>query len=128
MEEIIEHLYLGSMVDGRDATIDSLCVMWYGEPGINPESKHIVTTWYHDKGIGVRPNAMDEAADYIHEHLSVDNPLLVYCAVGMERSPLTIAWYLRKYHSMTFAEAYTLMHAKRSIVENREHWLKVALP
>jgi len=129
MQEIIPNLFLGDMVDGRDAPtdIEVLCVMWYVEPCIPARSSQMVTTLYvsvGNTGSGVPPKAMDEAAEWIHNHLRNDTKVLVHCAVGMERSPLTIAWYLNRFCNMSYKEAYELMIEKRPIVEGRTYWLK----
>ena len=48
MDEIIRHLWIGNMGDGRDAGQDFhvLCVMWKNEEGVPARAHQIETTGY----------------------------------------------------------------------------------
>ena len=70
------------------------------------------------------PELMNEAADYIEDTLIGPSPgILVHCAFGMERSPLTVMWYLMRFRDMSFSDAFKLVKSKRDITVNRIHWL-----
>lgn len=67
---------------------------------------------------------LDYAAEIIDEHVRKDEQILVHCMGGVERSPLTIAWYLVRtgqYASLT--EAYEFLKSKRPVVSQRLFWL-----
>lgn len=68
---------------------------------------------------------LDEAAAKISELLDKGTDLLVHCSAGMERSPLTIAWWLIKEGVIpNFDEAYKGLMAIRPCVQDRRHWIK----
>ena len=70
--------------------------------------------------------AMLDAATSVMKHYQDHGiPVLVHCWAGVERSPLTMAWFLVRYgHVKTLNEAYETIRAKRPIVEDRQHWLR----
>lgn len=68
--------------------------------------------------------ALDSAAELIGHFVEMDKPLLVHCKGGVERSPLTVAWYLVKSkHFNTLLEAYDFLKAKRPVISQRLFWL-----
>lgn len=138
MNEIIPNLWLGNFIDGEreQDRMAVLCVMWDGEPNIPQRAKHIQTTDYQTfqeyngqvvqaEGVTTNTAKMDEAADWIHEKLTTPEPVLVHCAYGMERSPLTVLWYLMRYHDMNLKQAYDLLMERRKEVQYRGTWLPI---
>ena len=129
MDEIVRHVWVGNMGDGRDAPGDVhvLCVMWKGEPEIPARAHHIETTGYSkdpsDLGVWALPEKMDEAADWIHERVVKDEDVLVHCAYGVERSPLTVVWYLMRHHGMDFKQAYDRVLFRRKVAQYRGAWM-----
>lgn len=65
---------------------------------------------------------LDEIADTIETSL-VRSKCLVHCAMGVERSPLAVTWYLFRKRGMDFDEAYDLVKQKRPIAQDRRAWL-----
>jgi hypothetical protein len=125
-DQILGNLYLGSRNGAGTAPshMKLLSVMWPGEPGKLRRAHSIVTTtWNADDQIVADPEKMNEAADWIHDQLSKGFSVLVHCAYGVERSPLTVVWYLMAYHGMSLNKAYKLVMSKRKEVEDRRHWL-----
>ena len=49
--------------------------------------------------------------------------VVVHCAMGMERSPLTVVWYLHNYQDMSLDEAYKMVQAARPIAVDRRDWI-----
>ncbi|MEO7665743.1 MAG: dual specificity protein phosphatase [Dehalococcoidia bacterium] len=130
MHQIIRRLFLGDMVDaGRydSRGMHILCVLWDGEPGRSPGSDHIATTGHIGLDTYAIPEKMDEAADWIHARLSKDEAVLVHCAYGIERSPLTIVWYLMRYQGMNLKHAYDLVQHRRPEAAYRGAWLPVSV-
>ena len=78
----------------------------------------------YDGGEAVR-DALDILADVIHGQLdNPDNePVVVHCFAGMERSVLTCVWYLHKYHNRSIDEAYQIVRNARPIVLDRRNWV-----
>jgi protein-tyrosine phosphatase len=72
----------------------------------------------------VNMDQMGKALAFMTVRLDAGVKLLVHCAAGIERSPLTCAYWLRAMgvHS-TLAAAYTYMKIIRPIVEDRTVWL-----
>lgn len=128
MNEIIPNLYIGEMNEGaffhQLGTMHVLSVMWGEADQSPPGVTNIMTT---NPLLGLNPVAdcelMNEAADWIHDSLQTGKPVLVHCAFGMERSPLTVMWYLMQYKGMTLDAAFTLVKEKRGMVADRRHWL-----
>lgn len=67
---------------------------------------------------------LDAASDLITEILEKGEKLLVHCMGGVERSPLTIAYWLVKTGKyQTLSEAYAFLKGIRPVVANRQSWL-----
>jgi hypothetical protein len=136
MNEIIPHVWVGDMNDARRApeSFKILCVMWKGEDGIPARATQIQTTDYHTfseyQGMivaadGVRSDValMDAAADWIDKQVNEGHEVLVHCAYGIERSPLTVVWYLMRYHAMNLKQSYDLVMEKRPQAQYRGTWM-----
>lgn len=126
MDEILPHLYLGDMNDGAAAIpyMDVLCVMWTGEPNITPGATHIQTTDFDGlKQPFTCITEMDKAADWIDRRVQDGFNVLVHCAYGVERSPLTVVWYLMRHRQMDLADAYSLVLDRHPSAQYRGGWL-----
>ena len=69
---------------------------------------------------------LDELADLMDNWLSDDDKykVVVHCAMGIERSPLTVVWYLHKYTGLTLDEAYALVRKARPVAVERRYWIE----
>lgn len=68
--------------------------------------------------------ALDLCATVIDSILVRGAPILVHCAQGIERGPLTVAWFLHTRRGMTIDQAYDWVIAHRPQVERRDlAWL-----
>lgn len=126
MDEILPHLHLGDMHDAVEAIpyMAVLCVMWDNEPNIPKGVEHIQTTDYlgMDEPFTLVEN-MDKAADWIDRRVQDGFNVLVHCAYGVERSPLTVVWYLMRHRGMDLCEAYQLVMDKHPQAQYRGGWL-----
>jgi len=52
-----------------------------------------------------------------------DQNIVLHCAMGMERAPLAVVWYLHKNEGMSIKDAYEEVMEVRPIACNREQWL-----
>lgn len=69
---------------------------------------------------------LDKLSKEIHEILSnTKKRVVVHCAMGMERSPLLVVWYLHKYRNLSISAAYKKVMKKRPIVLDRRHWINL---
>lgn len=114
-------LWVGDWTDAQHFEGECLCVLENVGEG-HPKMTHYIPI--KDEFNHVKTEAIDRAADLITERLTAGAKLLVHCAAGIERSPLTCAWWLRKMgvHS-TLSAAYIHLRIIRPIVEDRTVWL-----
>lgn len=139
---ILPGLYLGDWKDGSGIRVgkarphfkSTLCVI-----ETHPEDRYPGMTYYvpileHDEySLAFIPPRvslvqLDVACEIIDDHVLNKEPLLVHCWAGMERSPLTLAyWLVRSKHQPNLDEAYKFLQSKRSIVEDRRSWLPLSL-
>lgn len=129
MNEVIERLWLGNMVDGKQAPEDFavLSVMWDNEPGQDHRCHKIITTKWNGQEVFADRKAMDQAADWIHGHRQGGTHVLVHCAYGVERSPLTVVWYLMRHEGMNLRDAYNLVLVKHKDADYRGTWLQYSI-
>jgi protein-tyrosine phosphatase len=136
--KILDHLYLGDLMDARKFKGEIICVMQdipnaepkeaYWIPAIRTKDVRID----YDKLIGeqdVEVTALKHQIDLVtfmtnkNAKLGVDT--LIHCMAGIERSPLVVASYLHDYNGMTWNEAYDFIQEKRPEVANRLTWLNM---
>ena len=131
LSKVLDGLYLSGMDVASSFKGMRLCVYdWpptYGEPFIHIP---ILTTRPNSatdrSGAVASIEQLDRAAEIIDQYQRDGNVLLVHCHGGVERSPLTVAWYLRKFGKYSsLEEAYTFLQSKRAVVSNRLFWLPV---
>lgn len=131
--EIIPGLWLGDKEDAKIVHHDK-----YGWTIINMHEELPNHTpfqhWFPLGKQGWDPDDMDaygvdfkqliDACTLIHDQLNNDRPVLVHCYSGVERSPLTVAYYLLLAgHTNSLHEAYLIIMEKRNIVQDRTSWL-----
>ena len=83
-----------------------------------------------DVVLGLEPNelnfkrTLNKISDKINEVLvNTDRDVVLHCAMGMERAPLAVVWYLNKNESLSIDDAYKDVIKARPIVCRREMWL-----
>lgn len=118
MDEIIENLFVGDMVDAR-AGFDGLTICVLEE---KPFDEPANATWIPFLAEGIR--SLEITAEIIDRALAVGRAVLVHCGAGSERAPLTVAWFLYRRRAMTLDEAYDLLKRRRPIVQDRRFWLR----
>jgi protein-tyrosine phosphatase len=134
MNEVIRNLFVCGFGEWTNDVYERgwsvLCVLeTCQQPGFTappiPNTKHIKILEPWPKA---QPARLDEAADWIHAELAKGQRVLVHCGAGLERSPLTIAWYLKKYHGMNLDRAYAEIRLARPQVYDRQSWLPWEMP
>lgn len=132
MNEILKGVFVGDMSEASTAIYNEmavLSVMADGEEGGSDRAHHIPTTTFHldDGEMGFRTTAdcqkLNEAADWILEQMAQNNRVLVHCTFGMQRSPLTVAWYMMRHFNYTLDDAFLILKRKRGMVQDRRDWL-----
>jgi len=78
-----------------------------------------------DPGSGKVKKELDKLVVLMHKALTDndDTKVVVHCAMGMERSPLTVVWYLHKYQDKTIDEAYKMVQNARPVAVDRRDWI-----
>ncbi len=70
------------------------------------------------------PSALDTCAQLLSWHVTSKVPILVHCSEGVERSPLTVAWWQkRRVPSWSWGEIYELILLRRPVAQIRTMWL-----
>ena len=127
--EILNNLYLSDMNAAGKFDGDRLCVHEAGPQydgqchfipilTVPPRSK------WDRTGAVVDICALHRAVDIIELDQGKKERLVVHCMGGIERSPLTVAWYLtrsKKFKSLS--DAYAFLKTKRPAVSQRLFWL-----
>ena len=69
---------------------------------------------------GALPDLLDAAANIIDKRWAgLNPPLLVHCGAGVERSPLTVAWWMRRRFGFDFDRGYAWLQSRRPCVADR---------
>jgi protein-tyrosine phosphatase len=122
MSEIIDNLFIGDQQDAAQAPL----TMWIVNvlEGHAPEQRGMLM-WLPILPPGGPPAEramLDAAITHIDRLLGMGHKVLVHCGAGVERSPLTVAWYLREKSGMDWDQAYALLREKRPVVQDRREW------
>ena len=73
---------------------------------------------------GTVRECLDEIAESMRQAIEdQERDVVVHCAMGMERSVLSVMWYLHKEFGMTLDEAYDTICEARPIAVDRRHWI-----
>ena len=78
-----------------------------------------------DADVYAQRSNLDLVAKILEENNQKKTPTLVHCIGGIERSPLAIVYWLRKYHDFTYDGSYTHVKKIRPVVMNRLIWLNM---
>jgi hypothetical protein len=70
-----------------------------------------------------QPGLLNRAAHWVEAQCALGRPVLVHCAAGQERSPLTVAWMLARRHNWSLAQAYSAVEHCRPAILVRTEWL-----
>jgi len=72
------------------------------------------------------PHQLDLVADLIDKNIKQNKDVLVHCMASIERSPLTIVYYLHKRKNMGYNEAYSYVKKIHPTASNRLNWLNLS--
>lgn len=130
--EIVPGVWVGDMRSAEIATRDGFTVLNVLENATNLPEDHIPilvpkledTRGGYPSPCAYRSRLLD-ASNWISINRVV-RPVLVHCAAGVERSPLTVAFWITRTTPLKFAEAFAWVKMRRPIAEDRSHWLEAA--
>lgn len=141
MDSVASNLWVGNLDDATKSNLvmERLCVLegCLNYPGMTyqipillpylPGMERVKDDYHKTSDISAYASRrqLDLAADLISARLADGKELLVHCAAGIERSPLTCAWWMVKTgrHS-TLDAAYAHLKLIRPIIEDRQFWLE----
>jgi protein-tyrosine phosphatase len=134
LSEIDTNVFIGSFNDALTFNDGYLIVVTEEIPETEPKRA------YHIPILKVAPNgqpfttpdgflkvdekALDIVASLIEEIQNAGYKVLVHCGAGIERSPLTAAWFLMKKYKITLEEAYRRVKAVHPETQERYVWLR----
>ncbi|MBI2405090.1 dual specificity protein phosphatase family protein [Candidatus Gottesmanbacteria bacterium] len=126
---IADNLYLGEFIDAipfAQHYPHGLVVNVAGEANLKGYPVSAIVLPIAVSGIRGRTivfeQQLHDIGTLIHRH-RVKGPVLVHCWAGVERSPLTIVYYLHKFEGIPWWDAYDLVMERRPIVQDRTHWM-----
>ncbi len=126
---ILDNLYLSDMNAAHDFDGYRMCVhengpTYTGQCYLIPILVTRPNSKWDRTGAVASTKVLNQAADTIDLHVLYNEPLLVHCVGGIERSPLTLVWWLVRSHRFdTFYDAYDFLKLKRPVVSERLFWL-----
>jgi hypothetical protein len=126
--EILPGLWVGDCESALIAISRDFAVLNVLEAGAIPGESHIPILSplsYRSPADGVLAYRvrLDNAVKWIQENKS--RQMLVHCGAGIERSPLTVAWYMcRRRVVADLDQAYTCLIKRRPAVQDRRMWLE----
>ena len=125
MNKILPYLWVGNLNDAFTAPEDFiiLCVLETKYPLLPKRAILQPILEMSPNGPRVNMNGMEKACEIIDKVLNDGKNILVHCAAGVERSPLTIVWWLHTRMGQSLDVAYDFVKSKRPIVENRLIWI-----
>lgn len=131
--EVVPGVWLGDLEDAGAWVGPRLCVLETGDHyDMRAGDRHIRILFPGEQDDGptiARRDCLREAHVVIEEGArrggSGTQGLLVHCAAGIERSPLTIAtWLAETKREPTLKAAYERLMRLRPVVQDRAHWLE----
>ena len=138
VSKILDHLYLGDIHDARKFDGEIICVMQELVQALEPEHAYWIPIIRTNKPINddhlikgqdlkttALKHQLDLVAKLIHELRLAGEDVLVHCMASIERSPLTIVYYLHKYHNINYNQAYDYVKKIHPITQNRLEWLNL---
>jgi hypothetical protein len=67
---------------------------------------------------------LEQASLWISAQQASGKAMLVHCGAGVERSPLTVAWFMRKTYGVTLDRAYAWLQRIRPVIGDRQGWIE----
>lgn len=68
--------------------------------------------------------ALEAVSNAIDMFLNSGERVLVHCAMGRDRSPLAVAWYIHRKHGISLSDAYAIVRSRRPMIWPHMNWVK----
>lgn len=118
ISEVVPGLYVGGL-GGVTAALEKQCAIL----GVRHLKCDADTQWVPIL-VGNHKQNLNTAAEIIETMLHTGQSVFVHCWAGVERAPLTVAWFLHTRLGMTLDEAYALVKAKHWPTQDRRKWIE----
>lgn len=135
-DEIYDGIYVGDIQDAinwnkGDNIITVLTLNFKYLSMFTPEEAKLLERKYHyvkvidNNFTHFNQDALDKVVKIVLKlKTQNNNPILIHCYSGIERSPFTVAWVLfRLGYIKDFYEAYNLVKQKHPQTQDRTHWI-----
>ena len=128
MNEIIDHIFVGTLEDAVQTASTYpdwiiLCVLEQ-RPANEPACAiHVPLLEISPDGPVINQIRLEIACDIIDNAYTNGYNILVHCQMGIERSPLTVAYWLATRQYISLDNAYKILKLQRPVVEDRRSWL-----
>ena len=137
--KILDHLYLGDIHDAQKFEGTIICVMQELVSALEPEKAYwipIIRTRgklnndelieEQDVEVVALKHQLELVCDIINKNTDQGKDTLIHCMASIERSPLTVIYYLHKHKNMGYNEAYEYVKKIHPITANRLSWLNLS--
>lgn len=136
-DKILGSIYLGDREDALTFEGEIICVLqdipkgeptkalWIPVVRTSTTLNNYQLLVEQDADVCAQRSNFELIAGILEENRKKNISTLVHCIGGIERSPLVIVYWLRKYHGFTYDGAYDYVKKIRPIVMNRLIWLNM---
>jgi protein-tyrosine phosphatase len=126
--QIVPGLWLGDALSAPKAIRAGFAVLNVLEDSIGLAEDHIpiLVPKNFDRTVPGTCAYRSRLADAVHwiNDKRLRGRLLVHCAAGVERSPLTVTWWIMATTGVAYAEAFAWVKARRAVAEDRCAWIE----
>ena len=119
LSEVAEGIYV-TAEDGVASAREEGCYVINVAKEVDSDSDLKIAIEPYSRNIRTR---LDEVADRMEEILSqLNGKVAVHCRMGMERSVLSVVWFLVSIRGMTIDAAYAQVKSRRPIALDQREW------